>query len=516
MADPKTPLAVQMTGIVKEFARCRANDGAGLSVAKGEVHALVGENGAGKSTLMKILYGLYTPDGGDIRVGGAPVRFAGPEDAIAAGVGMVHQHFMLVPTLTVAENVVLAREPSSLGGLVFDKARAEAEVEALSKKFGLALDPKALVGDLSVGEQQRLEILKVLYRGAEILILDEPTAVLTPQETKAFFQILSGLRAQGKTVILITHKLQEVLAISHTVTVMRLGKTVGSVATAKTSEAELAQMMVGRPVLFQVERTLKDPAVIAKSPAVLELRGVTVRSSRGHDALKDVSFTVRAGEIFGVAGVEGNGQTELIELLTGLRTPGAGTMTLVGKEVDFAAASAADMFRRGVAHVPEDRHRRGLVLDYAVSENVVLGRHREPEFASTWTIDFSSVRAFAERMIKDYDIRPADPSAHAKALSGGNQQKVVVAREMSRGPKLLVASQPTRGVDVGAIELIHKKIIAARDAGAAVVLVSAELSEILSLSDTIGVLYRGAFSGILSVQRATEETIGVLMAGGKA
>lgn len=508
-------LAIELKSITKKFGNVLANDAAQLAVQKGEIHALIGENGAGKSTLMKILYGLYHPDAGEIFVHGKPVRFSGPKDAIRAGIGMVHQHFMLVPTLTVAENVVLAEEPKYYSGLLFDRVRAEQEVAKLSSRYGLALEPRAKVSDLSVGQEQRLEILKVLYRGAEILILDEPTAVLTPQETLAFFEILKTLRSQGKTVILITHKLQEVISISQTITVMRQGKTVGRVQTAKTSESELAQMMVGRPVLFQVKRNLKSLEEIEKSPVILKLENVSAASDRGLPALQNVSLEVHQGEIFGIAGVEGNGQTELVEVLSGLRRPSSGKIYFQNSEIAFHQANPRKFFELGLAHVPEDRHKRGLVLDYSVSENLIFGRHREPAFSTPCQIFFSEIRKFSERMVQDYDIRPANVSLKVKSFSGGNQQKVVVARELSRSPKLLLASQPTRGVDVGAIELIHKKMIEARDGGAGIFLISAELSEILSLSDRIGVIYRGQIVTIFPIQAASEEKLGLLMTGGK-
>lgn len=515
MPEEKNSFAVQMQGIAKKFARVMANDGVSLSVRKGEIHALIGENGAGKSTLMKILYGLYTPDSGEILIHGKKVHFQGPKDAISAGIGMVHQHFMLVPTLTVAENVVLREEPRTFGGMLIDRAQSEKKVRDLSQTYGLSLDPHVLVSDLTVGEQQRLEILKVLYRGAEILILDEPTAVLTPQETLAFFEILKGLKSQGKTVILITHKLQEVMAISQTITVMRQGKTIGSVSTEKTSEAELAQMMVGRPVLFQVQRTLKSRDEIEKGKVVLKLGNVCADSDRGLPALRNVSFEIHEGEIFGIAGIEGNGQTELAEVLSGLRTVVSGKIYFNGEEIDLHALNAVEMLCRGLAHVPEDRHKRGLVLDYSVSENIILGRHREKEFSNPSRLFFRKISEFADQLVCDYDVRPANANLKMKSFSGGNQQKVVVARELSRSPKLLLSCQPTRGVDVGAIEFIHKKIIETRDGGSAVLLISAELSEILSLSDRVGVVYKGEIVGIFHISEASENKLGLLMAGGK-
>jgi simple sugar transport system ATP-binding protein len=506
--------AVEMENVAKRFGAVVANESVSLRVVAGEIHALVGENGAGKSTLMKILYGLYRPDSGVIKMDGKPITFSGPGDAIAAGIGMVHQHFMLVPTLTVAENVVLGQEPVK-NGVAFDIARAQELTAEISKKYGLELDPKAIVSSLSVGEQQRLEILKVLFRGARLLILDEPTAVLTPQETTAFFAILRKLQAQGKTVIIITHKLKEVKAVSDNVTVIRRGKTIGSVKTSETDEAALAQMMVGRPVVFQVERKLKTEAELACAPTVLSIANISVRSDRGHEALKNVSFSIRAGEIVGIAGVEGNGQSELVETVTGLRKPLSGKLSLGGTELNFEILNPARLIALGLGHVPEDRHRRGLVLDFSVRDNMILGRHRETRFSTPLGLHEREISVFSDGLLEKFDVQPRDGSLKARALSGGNQQKIVVARELSREPKLLVASQPTRGVDVGAIEFIHKKIIEARDSGAAVLLLSAELSEIMSLSDRIGVMYRGGLSELMPAQGVDENRLGLLMAGGK-
>lgn len=502
--------AVEMNAIVKRFGRVLANDAASIAVKKGDIHALVGENGAGKSTLMKILYGLYAPDSGEIAVGGRPAALSGPSDAIGLGIGMVHQHFMLVPTLTVAENVVLGMEPHR--GVFFDKTSAIRRTEEISEKYGLALDPRAMVGDLSVGEEQRLEILKVLYRGADILILDEPTAVLTPQETASLFGVLGTLQSQGKTIILITHKLAEVMSVSQMVTVMRKGKTIGSVATRETSESGLAQMMVGRPVVFEVERRLKSPDEIEASAEVLSLENISAKSDRGTAALSGISLEIKGGEVLGIAGVEGNGQTELIEVVAGLRRPVSGEMKLLGKKISDRVRPR-DMFAMGLSHVPQDRHRRGLILDYSVSENMILGRHREKIFSSPVLMRFDEIEKFSRGLADSFDVHPRDVGLRVANLSGGNQQKVVVARELSRKPKLLIAAQPTRGVDVGAIEFIHKKIIEVRDSGTAVLLVSAELSELLSLSDMIGVLYRGRLSKIYPVKELDEEKLGLLMAG---
>ncbi|MFA5160879.1 MAG: ABC transporter ATP-binding protein [Elusimicrobiales bacterium] len=506
-------LAVEMTGVIKRFGAVEACAGASLRAAAGEIHALVGENGAGKSTLMKILYGLYRPDGGIIKVDNAPVRFGGPGDAIARGIGMVHQHFMLAPNLTAAENVVLGMEPGGFFSL--DDGKALRLTEEISKLYGLEIDGNAPVETLSVGEQQRLEILKVLSRGAGILILDEPTAVLTPRETASFFEILVKLKAQGKTVILITHKLREVMAVSDEVTVMRGGKTIGSSRTASTNESELARMMVGRPVVFSVKRAVKTPQELDAAPVALVLKEISAKSDRGTRALQQFSLTVRRGEIFGIAGVEGNGQTELAEVITGLRKPVSGEMSALGREIDFENCGAAFMSALGISHIPQDRHRRAVVLDYSVRDNCALGLHRQPRFNLPFSLNFGEMESFAKALIEKYGIRPADTGARMRALSGGNQQKAVVARELARGPGLLVAAQPTRGVDVGAIEFIHEKIIAARDAGCAVLLISAELGEILALSDRIGVICRGQLAGTLYAGGADEEKLGLLMAGWK-
>ena len=515
MAPEAPPFAVSMRGVVKRFGALAAIDGASIAVRAGEIHALVGENGAGKSTLMKVLYGLHAPDAGEVLVEGAAVSFGGPADAMRAGIGMVHQHFMLVPTLSAAENMVLGAEPVR-GGVFIDRARAERDAAELSGRYGLAVDPRALAGDLSVGEQQRLEILKVLHRGARILILDEPTAVLTPRETGAFFDVLRSLAAQGRTVILITHKLGEVLAVSHNVTVMRKGRTVGSVATASVDEAALARMMVGREVVFSVSRRPLDPADAQERPVVLAVDGVSARSDRGLEALRGVSLDVRAGEVLGIAGVEGNGQSELIDVITGLRQPTAGSVTVAGRRFTPGRFNAAAMRDAGACHIPEDRHRRGLVLDFSVADNLILGRQRDRAFSTPFAFRAGPVAAFAAGLAVRFDVQPPDPSLPADSLSGGNQQKVVVARELSRAPRLIVAAQPTRGVDVGAIEFIHARIIEARDAGAAVLLVTAELGELLALSDRIAVLYRGRVAGVFPVAEATEEKLGLLMTGGTA
>ena len=498
------PPFIEIEGIVKAFGDVVANDGVSLSIEAGSIHALVGENGAGKTTLMKILYGLYQPDAGTIRIAGEAVRLRSPADALARGLGMVHQHFMLVRPLTVAENITLGREPTS--GPLLDTAGAATAVRALSDRYGLAVDPAARVDTLSVGQEQRVEILKALYHGAKILILDEPTAVLTPQETEELFAVLRELKASGTTIVLITHKLREVLDLSDRVTVMRGGKTVGTRETAQTSIRELAELMVGRPVLLEVEKGEAKPGA-----PVLELDRVSARDDRGLPAVRELSLTVRAGEIVGVAGVEGNGQAELLEAILGLRKVGGGTVRL-GEHV-LNGRSPRAIAALGVAHVPADRLKRGLVLDFSLADSLVFGRHLEPAFKKGVLVDRAGVRAFADRLLPEFDVRPPDPSARAGQLSGGNQQKVVVAREFTRDARLLIAAHPTRGVDLGAIEFIHKEIVRQRDAGRAVLLVSSELPELLALADRIVVLYEGRLVHETPATATNERTLGEYMTG---
>ncbi|MBI3273194.1 MAG: ABC transporter ATP-binding protein [Planctomycetes bacterium] len=507
--------AVSMRGITKVFPRVVANRDVDLSVEPGEIHALIGENGAGKSTLMKILYGLQAPDAGTVRLFGAPLHPHTPAAAIRAGLGMVHQHFMLLPPLTVAENVVLGQEPARLG-VFLDRDRAEAELLALSERYRLSVDPRARVESLSVGQEQRVEILKVLYRGARVLILDEPTAVLTPPEVEELYAILRALKAEGKTVLFISHKLAEVMAVTDRVTVMRRGEVAGRVNTRDTSREELARLMVGRPVLFAVEKPPARPGAIA-----LRVQGLSALGHRELPAVRDVSFDALAGEILGIAGVEGNGQTELIEVLTGLREATAGSVELAGQEIlrpgrfrKTLRARPNDLLRLGMGHVPEDRHKRGLVLDYSVADNLVLGRHRLREFNGFLLRRGGALLAHARERIASFDIRPPDPHVPARALSGGNQQKIVVARELARDPRVLLACQPTRGVDIGAIESIHRRLIEERERGKSILLVSAELSEILSLADRIAVMYGGRIVGTLDRIDANEERLGQLMTGG--
>ncbi len=503
-----TDYAVEMQNICKQFPLVLANDDVTFTVQQGEIHALVGENGAGKSTLMNILYGLLRSDSGRISVNGQVVHFAGPGDAIAHGIGMVHQHFMLIPPLTVAENVVLGQEPSKKGFV--DIARANQIVQALSDQYGLKVDPAAKVETLSVGIEQRIEIIKVLYRGAEILILDEPTAVLIPQEVDELFEILRSLKNQGKTIIFITHKLQEVMAVSDAVTVMRRGKVVGTVRTENTTRQEIATMMVGRQVLFRVERTQAEPGAV-----VLTVKDLKALNNKNLPALRGISFSVREGEILGIAGVEGNGQTELVEVLTGLRKAESGTVELNGQVI--TNYSPRLIRESGTGHIPEDRRRRGLVLDFTVAQNMVLGIHYRRPFVRQLGLDvinFGPIREKAQRLLKEFDIRPPDQENLAGNLSGGNQQKVIVAREFDQNPKLLIAAQPTRGIDVGSIEFIHQRLLQARNKGKAVLLISADLEEILSISDRIAVMYEGQIVGILDPQEATEARLGLMMTGG--
>jgi general nucleoside transport system ATP-binding protein len=510
-----SPFAVEMRAISKAWPGVVANDQVDLQVRKGEIHALVGENGAGKSTLMNILYGLIKPDSGEILINGQQAHISGPRDAIRLGIGMVHQHFMLIPPLTVAENIVLGSEPGGLTS-AFRAKEARAQINALSKKYGLPINPDTKIEKLSVGLQQRVEILKVLYREASILIMDEPTGVLTPQETFELFSVLRGLVDQGKTIIFITHKLREVLDLSDNITVLRRGKNVGSLVTRETNQAEIARMMVGREVLLRVNKTAARPG-----PVVLNAEKISAQSNRGLEALREVSFEVRAGEILGVAGVEGNGQSELVEAVTGMRKVTGGRMTLTqvangqaGEACDITGMNANEERLVGVAHIPEDRRESGLVLPDSLANNLILGRQHWRQFATGgFMLSFNKIASWARQLIAEYDVRTSSIEASAHSLSGGNQQKLIIAREFSSKPMLLVASQPTRGVDIGAIEFIHRRIIEQRDAGKAVLLVSAELDEIRSLSDRIAVMYEGQIVGIVSPE-ASEEDLGILMTGG--
>jgi simple sugar transport system ATP-binding protein len=501
---------LELRDITKRFGNVLANDGVSIKVEPGTIHAIVGENGAGKSTAMRIAYGFYTADGGDILIDGKVQRIATPHDAIALGVGMVHQHFMLVEPMTVAENIVLGAETGSVASL--DLGKAAREIRALSNEFKLSVDPNATIESLSVGQQQRVELLKALYRRARLLILDEPTAVLTPQEVEEFFAILRRMREQGKTVVIITHKLSEVLAISDDVTVMRDGRVVGRVKTSETNAAELARLMVGRDVLLRVDKT--DARAGAN---VLAVHNLTFTKSDGARRLEGVSFKVGAGEIVGIAGVEGNGQTELIEALAGL----VASNNVTG-DVEFDGRNIARLGARarrelGIAHIPEDRHRRGLLLDFDLAENSILGDHyRKPAVAGLGNVFLNDrgIRGRALEVIKDFDVRPANPDLPARSLSGGNQQKLIIGREFGLKPKLLLVSQPTRGVDIGAIEFIHRKLVALRDAGCAVLLVSAELEEVTALADRLLIMREGRIVGEVDPKVATVEEIGLLMTGG--
>ena len=485
---PRAPgeLVLDLKGITKRYPGVVASDDVSFDLRKGEVHALLGENGAGKSTLMNVLYGLTTPDEGEIRVKGRRVDIHSPSDAIALGIGMVHQHFMLIPVMTVAENIVLAVEPTH--GLLFDRAEASARVKAISDRYGLAVDPDALVHDVTVGMQQRVEILKALYRGADILILDEPTAVLTPQEAEELAEILRSLTAQGTSVIFITHKLNEVLEIADRVTVLRRGRYIATQTTEGATEASLARFMVGRDVVLAVE---KAPAKPAQPRLVID--DLVVHDDRGLEAVRGLSLEVRAGEIVGVAGVDGNGQAELIDAIAGLRAATSGTITADGQ--DITGATPHQVLQAGVGHIPTDRQHRGLVMDFTLAENIALHDFDQPPSASHGWMFPRRMEAAAEPLLTEFDVRGGGPKARASSLSGGNQQKVIIAREVSRDPAVLVASQPTRGLDVGAIEYVHKRLIAERDEGRAILLVSLELEEVLSLSDRILVIYEGRIVG---------------------
>lgn len=515
-SDSNAPWAVRMLGIAKSFGSIHANMGASLEVRAGEIHALVGENGAGKSTLMRVLAGLYAPDAGTVEVLGRSVTGWKTTDAIAAGVGMVHQHFMLVPTLTVAENVVLGMEPVS--GFTLNKGKALADVRALSARTGLAVDAQRRVSDLSVGEAQRVEILKALYRGARVLILDEPTAVLSPPEIRELWQVLRTLRDAGNTVILITHKLDEVIEISSAITVMRTGRTVARLNTYDTTPRDIARAMVGRDVSLALDMipgvriTFEHEAPMPPAPtgpAALRIEGLTVASDRNTVAVNNLSFGIAPGEVFGIAGVEGNGQTELLEALAGLRRPGSGRIFL--ENADITQQNVRDRADAGLSHIPEDRHRRGLVLDYSIADNLILGRQHK--FTSAAGLDHHRIATEARNQIQAFDIRPPEPHVPARALSGGNQQKIVIAREMGRPFRVLLAAQPTRGVDVGAIEFIHAQLRKARDAGKAILLVSADLAEVLALSDRIAVMYGGQFACVLPAVDCDAERLGPYMTG---
>ncbi|GAA0209370.1 ABC transporter ATP-binding protein [Halobaculum roseum] len=524
--------AVRLDSITKRFPGVVANDDVTLSVERGTVHALLGENGAGKTTLMNVLYGLYEPTEGDVYVDGdgltyeedgedgegrggddglaaiadAPRRFDSPGDAIDAGVGMIHQHFMLVDPMTVAENITLGNEPRKWGGLAVDREAAREDVLELSDRYGFDVEPDARIEDVGVGVQQRVEILKALYRGAEVLILDEPTAVLTPQEVEDLFEVLEELTDAGKTVIFITHKLGEALEAADEVTVLRDGRNVGTVGTADTTREELAELMVGREVMLETETPPATPGA-----ATLSVEGVTARDDRDVVAVDDVSFAVREGEVFGIAGVDGNGQSELVEVVTGLHTPAEGRVELDGRDV--TDASRRERTREGMAYIPEDRQERGLVMDFDLTENGVLGSQHDAPFAERGRLDWDRAGNHATDIIDEYDVRPPDAGAEAKSLSGGNQQKFIVGREFARDPACIVASHPTRGVDIGSTEFIHDRLIDLRDEGRAVLLVSSKLDEVRGLSDRLAVMYRGRIVGVVDPDEVTEEQLGLMMAG---
>jgi general nucleoside transport system ATP-binding protein len=498
---------LELDGITKRFGSLVANDHVSLTVEPGEIHCLLGENGAGKSTLMNILFGLLHADSGEIRIDGVPVTIADPGEAVRHGIGMVHQHFMLIPVFTVAENVALGFEPTRRLGWL-DRRTARAQVRELSTEFGLEVNPDAVVETLPVGVQQRVEILKALHRDARLLILDEPTAVLTPQETEALFHIMRSLKASGRSILFITHKLKEVLSVADRITVMRLGHVVGSTTPAQTDEEALATMMVGRNVELVITKPPGHPA-----GTVLQLEHVTVSDERGVTVVEDVDLEIRAGEIVALAGVQGNGQTELAEAVVGLRPVHSGSLRLAG--VDLTHATVRQRIHDGLADVPEDRQLDGLVLSLSIAENLILDQYDVPPFAHFGVRNLSAMRANGDRALRDFDIRAANENVSVGTLSGGNQQKVVVARELSRQVKALVASQPTRGLDVGSIEYVHRRIVEARDQGAAVLIISSELDEVLALGDRVAVMYRGRIVGVVdpSVGR---ETIGLMMAGGGA
>lgn len=497
---------VEMRNITKQFPGVLANDKVNFTLDKGEIHVLLGENGAGKTTLMNMLYGLYQPTSGDIFIKGSKIDVKDPNVAIQYGVGMVHQHFMLIPPFTIAENIILGAEPAHYGKL--DMKKAIKDVQKISDDFGLEVDPFAKVQDISVGLQQRVEILKALYRGADILILDEPTAVLTPQEIDELGIIMKNLSKEGKSIILITHKLKEVMSMSDRVTVIRRGKVIDTLLTKDTNTETLAEMMVGRKVNMITEKEEKQPGEI-----IFSVKNLKVKDNRGLDAVKDISLNVHASEVLAVAGVDGNGQTELIEAITGLRHIESGQILL--DEKDITQSSAKQIINCGLGHIPEDRHKRGLVLSHNLAENMILGYHYKEPFSKNGVMNYEKIHEHAKVLIEEFDVRTPDENVKASSLSGGNQQKAIIARELYKEPRLLIAAQPTRGLDVGAIEFVHKKIIECRDSGQAVLLVSLELDEVMNLADRIAVIYDGRILDVIDAKKATEKQLGILMAGGE-
>ncbi|AAP27657.1 MULTISPECIES: ABC transporter ATP-binding protein [Bacillus] len=496
---------IEMNNITKVFPGIVANDDITLQVKQGEIHALLGENGAGKSTLMNVLFGLYQPEQGEIKIKGNPVKITNPNIANDLGIGMVHQHFMLVHNFTVTENIILGNEPKKNGKIAVEEAAKE--IKQLSEQYGLAVDPHAKIEDISVGMQQRVEILKTLYRGAEILIFDEPTAVLTPQEIHELIQIMKKLVQEGKSIILITHKLKEIMEVCDRCTIIRKGKGIGTVNVAETDEHKLAELMVGRQVNFKTEKIEAKP-----KEEVLSIANLIVHDTRKLPAVKGLDLTVRAGEIVGIAGIDGNGQSELIEAITGLRKVESGSIAIKGKEITNWPVRR--ITEEGIGHIPEDRHKHGLVLDFSVRDNIVLQTYYKNPFSKKGILNFSKITQKAKALIEQFDVRTPSEQTLARALSGGNQQKAIIAREVDRNPDLLIAAQPTRGLDVGAIEFIHKKLIEQRDNGKAVLLLSLELDEILNVSDRVAVIYEGKIVAIVDAKETNEQQLGLLMAGG--
>ncbi|MBU5675441.1 ABC transporter ATP-binding protein [Alkaliphilus sp. MSJ-5] len=500
--------AIEMLGITKKFPGIKANDNVTLCVDKGEIHALLGENGAGKSTLMSILFGLYQPDEGTIKVNEKEVLISDPNIANEYGIGMVHQHFKLVENFTVTENIILGMEPKKSFGRV-DIKKATEKVKKLSDKYGLMVDPNAKIEDITVGMQQRVEILKMLYRNAEILIFDEPTAVLTPQEIRELMKIMKELIKEGKTIILITHKLKEIKEVANRCTVLRRGKYIGTVDVANTTEEQMAEMMVGREVSFEVEKTSAKPKDV-----VLEIKNLTVKNNRKLDAVKNLNLKVHAGEILCVAGIDGNGQSELIEAITGLRKIESGSILLNGEPIENE--STRNRTLKGIGHIPEDRQKYGLVLDFKLEENMVLQKYFMEPFSKNGILNFNEIRKYSDTLIEEFDVRSGKGSlSETRGMSGGNQQKAIIAREVERSPELLIAAQPTRGLDVGAIEYIHNRLVQERDKGKAVLLMSLEMEEVLNLSDKIAVIYEGEIVGIVNTNDTDENQLGLMMAGSK-